>query len=105
MNFTSYAEGEVSFASFEKWWKKRLGLDEADIPVLPELMVEKIDEQVCDRVRSHSRFRYKAIDYLSESGMRWMSGSAKRQCDRTLRRPTSRRSGGGRPSAATARLR
>ena len=36
------------------------------------------------RVSSHCRFINRAIDYLSESGMKWMSGGAKRQCGRTL---------------------
>ena len=36
------------------------------------------------RVRSHCRFRNRGPKYFSESGMKWMSGSAKRQCDRAL---------------------
>jgi hypothetical protein len=36
------------------------------------------------RVRSHCRFRNRGTDYLSESGIEWMSGSTKRQCDRAL---------------------
>ena len=36
------------------------------------------------RVRSHCRFRNRVTDSLSEYGMKWMSGSTKRQCDRTL---------------------
>ena len=36
------------------------------------------------RVRSHHRFRNRGTDYVSESGMKWMSGGTKRQCDRAL---------------------
>jgi hypothetical protein len=39
------------------------------------------------RVRSHCRFRNRGTDYISESGMKWMSGGAKRQCDRALGPP------------------
>ena len=35
---------EVTYHDFEQWWKGRLGIDEADIPVLPESMVSKIAE-------------------------------------------------------------
>ena len=41
------------------------------------------------RVRSHCRLR--GTDYLSESGMKWMSGNTKRQCDRARRAPRARR--------------
>ena len=34
------------------------------------------------RVRSHCRFRYRGTEYVSKSGMKWMSGSTKRQCNR-----------------------
>jgi hypothetical protein len=34
------------------------------------------------RVRPHRRFRNRRADSLSESGMKWMRGGAKRQCDR-----------------------
>lgn len=34
----------LKFGGFEAWWKERLGIDEPDIPVLPEYMVQKIDE-------------------------------------------------------------
>jgi hypothetical protein len=38
------------------------------------------------RVRSHCRFRKRGIEYVSDSGMKWMSGNTKRQCDRALPR-------------------
>ena len=34
------------------------------------------------RVRSHCRFRHRGTEYVSESGIKWMSGSTKRQRDR-----------------------
>ena len=36
------------------------------------------------RVRSHCRFRNKSTQYGREYGMKWMSGSTKRPCDRAL---------------------
>ena len=38
------------------------------------------------RARSHCRFRTRGTEYVSEFGigMKWMSGSTERQCDRTL---------------------
>jgi hypothetical protein len=36
------------------------------------------------RVRSHCRFRKRGTDYLSKSGITWMSGVTTRQSDRTL---------------------
>ena len=36
------------------------------------------------RVRSGCQFRTRGTEYLSESGIKWMSSRAKRQCDRTL---------------------
>jgi hypothetical protein len=36
------------------------------------------------RARSHYRFRKSGTDYFCESSMKWMSGGAKRQCDRAL---------------------
>jgi hypothetical protein len=39
-------------------------------------------------VASDYKFRIRATDYLSESGMKWiMSGRTKRQCDRALAPP------------------
>ena len=38
------------------------------------------------RVRSHFRFRHRGSEYVSKYGMKWMSGSKKRQCDRALGR-------------------
>lgn len=40
----STGEDEVTYQAFEAWWKERLGIVDADIPVLPEYMVQKIDE-------------------------------------------------------------
>jgi hypothetical protein len=37
-------EEEVTYQKFEAWWKERLGIVDANIPVLPEFMVQKIDE-------------------------------------------------------------
>ena len=31
-------EEEVTLPAFENWWKSRLGIEDADIPVLPEYM-------------------------------------------------------------------
>ena len=36
------------------------------------------------RVRSYCHFRNRYTEYVSYSGMKWMSGGAKRQCDRAL---------------------
>jgi hypothetical protein len=36
------------------------------------------------RVRSHCRFRHGCTEYVSESGVKWMGGGTKRQCDRAL---------------------
>jgi hypothetical protein len=38
------------------------------------------------RARSNCQFRNRGTDYISESGMKWMSGGARRQCDRALAR-------------------
>jgi hypothetical protein len=35
-------------------------------------------------IRSHCRFRNRSTEYVSESGMKWMSGGTKRQCGRAL---------------------
>ena len=51
------------------------------------------------RVRPHCHFRNRRTEYISESGMKWISGGTKRQCDRAL--PWSRRPGATR----TARCR
>ena len=39
-------EKEITYSAFELWWKERLGVDDSfpDIPVLPEFMVQKVDE-------------------------------------------------------------
>jgi hypothetical protein len=47
-------------------------------------------------VRSHCRFRNRGTEYVSEYGIKWISGGAKRQCDRALGRPGRR---GARPPA------
>ena len=39
------------------------------------------------RVRPHCRFRNRGTEYVSKSGINWMSGGAKRQCDRALVMP------------------
>jgi hypothetical protein len=41
------------------------------------------------RIRSQCRFRNRGTDYLSESGIKWTSGSAKGQCDRARPAPAS----------------
>jgi hypothetical protein len=38
-------------------------------------------------VRSRCRFRNRGTEYVSESGMKWMGGGTKRQCDRALASP------------------
>jgi hypothetical protein len=45
------------------------------------------DPQPPPRVRSHCCFRKRGAECVSESGMEWMSGSTKRQCDRALPPP------------------
>jgi hypothetical protein len=42
------------------------------------------------RVRLHCRFRNRGTEYVSKSGMKWMGGSTKRQCDRALGVPAQR---------------
>jgi hypothetical protein len=39
------------------------------------------------------RFRNRGIEYFSESGINWMSGSAKRECDRALAVPFESKGG------------
>ena len=41
------------------------------------------------RVRSHYRFRNRRTEYSSVSGIKWISSSTKRQCDRALSRRTA----------------
>ena len=55
------------------------------------------------RVRSHCRFSNRRTEYFSESGMKWMSGSAKRHCDRALPPPPPPPPAGPSNSSATAR--
>jgi hypothetical protein len=40
------------------------------------------------KVRSHRRFRNRGTDYLTGFGVKWLSGSKKRQCGRALQRPS-----------------
>jgi hypothetical protein len=51
------------------------------------------------RVRSHCCFRNRGTEYISESGIKWMSGSTTRQCDRALSEPSSGRSSAAAESA------
>lgn len=37
-------EPRLDFKNFEAWWKERLGIAGANIPVLPEYMVQKIED-------------------------------------------------------------
>lgn len=37
----------VSFSLFEKWWKFRNGIEDSEIPVIPETMALRINEAVC----------------------------------------------------------
>ena len=53
------------------------------------------------RVRSHCRFINRGTDPLSKSGIKWMSGSTKRQCDRALGLPHTPRARPG-PSSSVA---
>ena len=46
--------------------------------------IENTELHGVDRVRSHGRFRKRDTESLSKPGIKWMSGSAKRQCGRTL---------------------
>ena len=41
-------ELKVSFADFEAWWKDRNGIDDPDIPVLPEYMAKMANELCID---------------------------------------------------------
>jgi hypothetical protein len=41
------------------------------------------------RIRSHCRFRNSGTEYDRESGMKWMRGGTKRQCDRALSWPVT----------------
>jgi hypothetical protein len=43
-----------------------------------------VREAADDRVRSHYCFRNRGTEYVRKYGMKWMSGSTKRQCDRAL---------------------
>jgi hypothetical protein len=38
-------------------------------------------------VRSHCRFRKRGSEHVSDSGMKWVGGGAKRRCGRALGRP------------------
>ena len=41
------------------------------------------------RVRPHRRFKNRGTKSLSKCGMKWMSGGAKRPCDRAVHAPAS----------------
>ena len=45
--------------------------------------------EVRPRVRSHCRFRNRGTEYVSKTEIKWMSGGAKRPCDRALRSATA----------------
>jgi hypothetical protein len=36
----------VSFSLFESWWKNRNGIDDGEVPVIPEAMALRINEAV-----------------------------------------------------------
>ena len=55
------------------------------------------------RVRSLCRFRNRGTEYATESCMKWMSGSAKRQCDRALHPPPPARTAPSSRSPARCR--
>ena len=42
------------------------------------------------RVPLHCRFRNRGTEYVSDSGMKWMRGRTKRECDRALRSASPR---------------
>jgi CRP-like cAMP-binding protein/Ca2+-binding EF-hand superfamily protein len=44
----AYDDGEVgiNFNSFESWWKEKVGINDPDLPVLPEFMVTRIAEKI-----------------------------------------------------------
>jgi hypothetical protein len=76
------------------------------VPILGSTKFRSDDVQRCvvasassgragPRVRSHCRFRNRGTDYLGESGMKWMSGCTKRQCDRALARTPAAADRGG----------
>jgi hypothetical protein len=52
------------------------------------------------RVRSHCRFIKIGAEYVSEYGLKWMSGSTKRQCDRALDQSTGPKLAGKRAKEA-----
>lgn len=38
-------EPQLTYPDFEAWWKTRLGIEDPDIPVLPEFMVSQVEEE------------------------------------------------------------
>jgi hypothetical protein len=46
-----------------------------------------VREHRVPRIRPHCRFRNRGTEFVRDSGVKGMSGSAKRQCDRALRVP------------------
>jgi hypothetical protein len=49
---------------------------------------QRAERRTQNRVRSHCRFSKRGAESRSESGMKWMNSSAKRQCDRDLTQNT-----------------
>ena len=52
----SERQTHVGFGQFEMWWKMRMGLVEADLPVIPEYFAYKLQSLRCpvaEQVRSH----------------------------------------------------
>ena len=58
---------------------------EAELAEARALLAQADQQSECAaglaRGRSHCRFRNRGTEYFSESGVKWMSGSTKRQCD------------------------
>ena len=75
MNFTSLARRSAAVG-------KRAGALLLGLRLAPLLCPAKLRP---GGVRSHCRFRHSGAKYVSASGMKWMSGGTKRQCDRALR--------------------
>ena len=68
-------------------------------PCLP--LVQTLLDRAYRTVWSHGRFRHRGTEYLSVSGMEWMSVSTKRQCDRGLSRGPWRHLPAGRAALST----
>jgi hypothetical protein len=46
----------------------------------------RLSRRARTRVRSHCRFRNRGTEYVRDFGIKWMSSSTKRRCDRALAR-------------------